>query len=76
MPKKQGPGKKPALSYGNADVAKEAFQKNRGGSVTVAKATGGAVAGRADRRARGGAIAHKASGGSCVSNPWSSAHKG
>jgi len=64
---------KPALSYGNKDVVKEAFEKKDGGAVPKKK-DGGKVVGRAsggrlDKRARGGGVgAHK--------NPLSSAHKG
>lgn len=50
---------RPALSYGNKDVVREAFEKKDGGPVK--KKSGGKVPGRAsggrlDKRARGGGV--------------------
>ena len=71
-----GAGASAPVVYGNPKVVAAAKAKNRGGSVTIGKAFGGAATGRADKKARGGSVAHKASGGSATKNPWSSAHRG
>lgn len=50
---------RPALSYGNKDVVKEAFEKKDGGAVkrkSGGKVPGRASGGRLDKRARGGGV--------------------
>ena len=71
------PGGKPALSYGNKDVAASAMKGGTNpGIKPIQKKDGGKVpefksGGRLDKRARGGAIGKFARGGS----PFSSASK-
>lgn len=67
------PGKepRPALSYGNKDVVKEAFEKKDGGPVTRkegGKVVGRKAGGRLDKRARGGGVG-------ADHHPFSSAYK-
>lgn len=63
--------RKPALSFGNKDVVKEAFSKKKTGGAVQARKEGGKVEGRAsggrlDKRARGGSVG-------ADRNPFSSA---
>lgn len=55
-------------------LMKEAKERKRGGKVET-KATGGKVAPRLDKRARGGGVKHTGGGGKdMTSSPWSGAH--
>lgn len=63
----------PVYSGAGSNVAKEAKEKKRGGSVgkSAGKPFGGKSEGRLDKRARGGRIG---GGGDCTKSPFSAAH--